>query len=88
MNLLIASIHQLNHLITLHQKKVNQFYSKKSCRAAFVIGRKTNNELPDDMKEELKGISWDDFMASLQEVTALESRFFLHFLFQFLISLL
>lgn len=41
-------------------------------RAAFVIGRKTNNELPDDMKEELKGISWDDFIASLQEVTALE----------------
>jgi len=27
------------------------------------------------MKEELKGISWDDFMASLQEMIALESRF-------------
>nr|XP_024372920.1 uncharacterized protein LOC112281025 isoform X4 [Physcomitrium patens] len=47
-------------------------------RAAFVIGRKTNNELPDDMKEELKGISWDDFIASLQEVTALESGSFHH----------
>jgi hypothetical protein len=39
-----------------------------------VVGRKTNNELPDDMKEELKGISWDDFVASLQELTALESK--------------